>query len=81
MGLLMSRSFHQFSLRTLLLLVTLAALLTLPVWHFARNRWRYSSYERPDVVREHSLEWMRQNSPSANQTQPMHSQESDLPSP
>jgi hypothetical protein len=69
----------QFSLRTLLIVMTVIALLTLPTWTWLRNRWRYRYYDRPDVVRERSIEWMRKNPPPPGAPPPMHSQESDLP--
>ncbi len=76
-----SPTFGQFSLRTLLILVTLAALVTLPIYHFTRSRWRFRQYTQPDVVRERSLDWMRKNAPADRSTATMQSQESDLPSP
>ncbi len=61
--------------------MTVIALLTLPAWHWLRNRWRYRYYDRPDIVRERTIDWMQKNAQPVDRSQSMHSQESDLPSP
>jgi len=81
MALKLRQTWGQFHLRTLLILVTLIALAILPVRNLIKSRWRFQHYQRPDLLRQRSQQWLKENPPARSSGATMLSQESDLPSP
>lgn len=79
-----NRRWLQYDLRTLFVLMTLAAALTLPSWYLYCNWWRFQYASDPDLTRERVRSWLEQNSAQAENWQlpgvAGQTQESDLPS-
>lgn len=77
------RSWLQFNLRSLFVLTTVVAALTLPGWYCYHNWWRFQYTSDPDITRERIRVWLETNPHTAAEWQlpgvAGQTQESDLP--